>query len=241
MKYFSWNDIKNAVCSIVIIKSLSSSPSSVRRLLSFGSSNDLNQALPVSSPQPEPQPPSLGFLPSLMVERVSSTVMTATQVHSSSTAPSTTTDENPLQPKSIAELAIPAALSVGIYGSIPADVQLNHDGVLLYDPLVAFICLGVFASLCSVMYALARRDGGANVEASKQNAMAVAVGFSLVAFVLRVLLLLPITSLGLVGFVFLLGASVVAIFLFLPCRKKEDIHNVIAPDPAPSYSVENRV
>ncbi|RWV78373.1 hypothetical protein GW17_00060671, partial [Ensete ventricosum] len=49
--------------------------------------------------------------------------------------------------RTIAELAIPAILSVGVYSSDPSNVQLHQDYLPLYYPFLAMIGLRVGLSL----------------------------------------------------------------------------------------------
>lgn len=86
--------------------------------------------------------------------------------------------------RSMAELALPALLSVAIYGSIPPAVHLDDHGTPLYEPLVAFICLSVFTSLGNIVHALMKPGTG-----GVDPLIGLSLAFMLVAFVLRVLLL----------------------------------------------------
>lgn len=204
----------DAVLGLALVKSYICSNPRVQRLLSFGSPNESTQALPVSSPQPP------------VVGTAGDATVTALQMDSGLPVGADEKRES----RSVAELAVPAALCVGIYGSIPAEVQLNHHDYPIYDPLVAFICLGVFASLSIVIYALVKPGGGSDVESTKQKVMGAAVGFLMMAFLLRILLLFPVTSLGLFGLVFFLGAAVVVLVFFLSWRKESHKLAATAPD-----------
>ncbi|URE44708.1 hypothetical protein MUK42_28007 [Musa troglodytarum] len=215
----------DAVLGLALVKSCLSSNPRVQRLLSFGSPNEPSEALPVSAPQP----PVMGT--------AGNSSVTALQMDSGLPVGADEKRES----RSVAELAVPAALCVGIYGSIPADVQLNHHNLALYDPLLAFICLGVFASLSIVIYALVNSAGGSEVESTKQKVMGAAVGFLMMAFLLRILLLFPLTSLGLFGLVFFLGAAVVALVFFLSWKKESRKLASTAPDPGGSGAVDNPV
>ncbi|RWW54570.1 hypothetical protein BHE74_00038854 [Ensete ventricosum] len=203
--------IIDAVLGLALVKAFLSSNPRVQRLLSFGSTNEPSQPLPVSSPQP----PVVG-----------TATVTALQVDSGLPVGADEKRES----RSVAELAVPAALCVAIYGSIPGNVQLNHPDLPLYGPLVAFICLGVFSSLSIVIYALVKPPGGSDVESTKQKVMGAAVGFFMMAFLLRILLLFPVTSLGLIGLVFFLGAAVVALVFFLSWKKESHKLAATAPD-----------
>lgn len=86
--------------------------------------------------------------------------------------------------RSLGGLAVPAIVSVAIYGSIPPAVHLDHLHAPLYEPLVAFICLAVFVSLGDIIWVLLR-PGARGVGLL----MGLSIVFLLVAFLLRIMLL----------------------------------------------------
>ncbi|KAJ8505697.1 hypothetical protein OPV22_006583 [Ensete ventricosum] len=192
MGFFSWvNKIKTAVPSLGNLNSPLRSDHPFRRLLSFGSSNGRNEGVVAAETELRISPATAAASPDLEapvidgVQNSRTTVGMEAQPDNPAAAADTRQDS-----RTIAELAVPAILSVGVYSSVPSDVQLHHDGLPLYYPFLAMTGLGVGLSLYIIVYALAKSNGGGQeIEFAKRKGMRVAIVFFLIEFVLRILLL----------------------------------------------------
>lgn len=190
MGFFSWvSKIKTAVRSLSNLASPLPSDHPFRRLLSFGSSNGRNEGLAAETelrinPATATESPDLEAPVIDEVQNSRTTAGIEVQPNNPAAAANNGQDS-----RTIAELAVPAILSIGIYSSVPSNVQLRHDAFPLYYPFLAITGLGVGLSLYIIVYALAKSNGGQEVESTKRKGMRVAIVFFLIAFVLRILLL----------------------------------------------------
>ncbi|URE06110.1 hypothetical protein MUK42_33790 [Musa troglodytarum] len=190
MGFFSWvSKIKTAVPSLGNLTSPLRSDHPFRRLLSFGSSNGRNEGLAAET-ELRISPATAAASPDLeapVIDGVQNSRTTA-GIEAQPNNPTAAAD-NRQDSRTIAELAVPAILSIGVYSSVPSEVQLRHDGLPLYYPFLAVTGLGVGSSLYIICYALVKSNGGQEVESAKRKGMRFAIVFFLIAFVLRILLL----------------------------------------------------
>ncbi|XP_038985548.1 uncharacterized protein LOC120111739 [Phoenix dactylifera] len=194
-----------------------SSDSFFRRLRSFGSSDDPDQTTAESS-HPSPRYADENPIPSAMEMETGSPAAAGPEQDSKRVRKLVPT----------VSLAV-AALCCGIYASIPPEIQLHPPSPLFYDFLTAFVSLGVFTSLGLLMCSLVRPEG-AKVAWVQKRVVTIAIIFFLIAFVLRIALLLPVASFGYVWLVFFLVAAGIALYLY--AARKKDLHNQSARDPA---------
>lgn len=189
-----------------------SSNSLLRRLWSFDSSNDQNQTTAESnhsSPRHAENP-----------------IPRAMEAGSPAAADPKQDSKRMRKLVPTVSLAV-AALCFGIYSSIPPDVQLHPPKPLFYNSLIAFVSLGVFTSVGLLLYFIVRPEG-AEVSWIQKKGVAIAIVFFLIAFVLRIALLLPVSSFEYVWQVFFFVAVVIVVYLYAAWKK--DHHNQTARD-----------
>ncbi|EHA8589013.1 hypothetical protein COCNU_scaffold007600G000020 [Cocos nucifera] len=186
-----------------------------RRLRSFDSSDDPNQTTAESN-HPSPRYAENPIRRAMDMEAGSPTTATPEQ-----------DSKRVRKLVSSVSLAV-AALCFGMYASIPPEFQLHPHSPFFYHPLIAFVSLGVFTSVGLLIYSIVRPEGP-EVAWVQKRGVATAIVFFLIAFVLRIALLLPFASFGYVLLVSFFVAVVVAYYLYKAWKK--DHHNQIAQDP----------
>ncbi|EHA8589012.1 hypothetical protein COCNU_scaffold007600G000010 [Cocos nucifera] len=133
-----------------------------------------------------------------------------------------------------------STLCCGIYASVPPDVQLDRHPPIFYNSLISFVSLGVFTSLGLFMHSLVRPEG-AEVAWIQKKGVTIAIIFFLIAFVLRIALLLPVASFGYVWQVFSFVAAVIALYLYAASGQIKALTSLQLFQPSDTTWLESRL